>query len=289
MTIADGFAEVAAGHRERWLAARHGDRSPLRLESATDPARAVREASAGGEPGVVAWLRDVPAAGPECELADALADAVRAGWGVAVAIPGDATDLPRSERPRDAEPAAVAAALAARLEGARVVEQRLAEASIIADGPGLLTGALADGEPAGGVYARLVVAGLPEPGSDGIDFSAATINRSYLLWLDAANAELRRANTLLARAQLGKYDSAAGWFVNRLEHAQDEAERLAGLLEIEKQVAAQNHEYFDNARRKLHEPHHRIAEGIVRRASRLPGARAIGGAISRRMLPPGQG
>ena len=289
------LADVAAAHRERWVEARCGERAVVRLDSRPDPLETLRGALAGEPAGVIAWLDGVPKAGPDRALLDELVAAARRGWGIAVAVPGAGTELPPDPVAAAEQPAAVAAALAQALGDAEVVPQRLAEASIIATAAGPLAGELQDAETdVADVHAWLVLAGLDVAGSSALALSAGTLHRTYLLWLEASNAELNRANVRLARDRIGSYDTAAASLVNRVTLAQDaqrraEDERDAAIerLELEKQVAARNHGYFEDARAKLAEPHHRIAEGFVRRARRVPGAKLLGGTIARRTLPRG--
>jgi hypothetical protein len=292
------LVDAARAHRERWIAARCGDRAVLRLDCEPEPPRAVHRAVADAAPGVVAWLDGMTTAGPGAALADELVTAVRRGWGVALAIPACGAEPPTTPVPAPEEPEAIAAALAERLGNAEVIPQRLAEASIITSEPGPLTGSLDDLDPApSDVHAWLVLAGLPEVASGTFALSAGTLHRTYLLWLDAANAELRRANVRLAREHLGQYDAAAASTVHRIALAEEtaaraEAERDAALerLAAERSAAAAERsaaaKYYEITQAKWREPHLRIAEGIVRRARRVPGASRAGGAVARRMLPP---
>ena len=290
------LAGVALAHRERWVAARCGERAVVRLEHVADRLAAVRRAVAEDDgAGAITWLDGVPAAGPDDQLREQLATAARRGWGIALAIPGAAIEPPAAPVAAAAEPAAVAAALAAAFDSAEIVPQRLAEASIIAAEPGPLAGDWDDAEPAAAdVHAWLVLAGLPAAGADTVALSAGSLHRTYLVALEAANAELRRANVRLARERLGTFDTAAASVVNRVVLAEDamrraEEARDAAVerLELEKEVAARNHGYFEAARDQLAEPQHRIAAGIVRRARHVPGARRLGAAVARRALPRG--
>jgi hypothetical protein len=295
VTLTDGssatLTDVARTHRERWIAARCGDRAVLRLDREREPHRVLRSAVADGEPGVAAWLNGMPATGPRAELADELTSAVRRGWAVALAIPASGAELPPTPVPASEEPEAVAAALAERLGGAEVVPQRLAEMSIITSEAGPLTASLEELDPLpADVHAWLVLAGLPKKGSGTFALSAGTLHRTYLLWLDAANAELRRANVRLAREQLGKYDAAAASVVHRIALAEEAATRAAAERDAALERVATEHSaamrYYEITQAKLHEPHFRIAEGIVRRARRVPGARRVGTTVARRILPP---
>ena len=292
------LGDLARDHRRRWILARCGDRELLWLDDEADRLGAVRRAREAGSPGAIVWSAGVPAGGPEPELRDELVAASGRGWGVVLVVPGLAPELPGRPQPAAEEPERVAAALAAAFDRAELVPQRLAEASVIAAAAGPVSGSLDDAETtAADVHAWLVVAGLPDAGSDPVALAAGTLHRTYLLWLENANAELSRANVRLAREHLSVQDTAAASVVNRIHRAEEarrraeaaqhlaEAERdhAAALLEIEKEVAVRNHGYFEDARDKLAEPHHRIAEGIVRRARRVPGADRVGNRIARRL------
>ena len=78
--------------------------------------------------------------------------------------------------------------------------------------------------------------------------------------LETALASLRRANARLARERLGRHDAGAASIVWQLAETRRR-------LDTEVEVARRNDEYFQAARAKLGEPHHRAAErlgGIVR-------------------------
>jgi hypothetical protein len=275
------LADVARTHRDRWIAARCGDRPIVRLEAARDVAAAVRGALDAAEPGALV-LDGLPPDGLGADAIDGLAAAVERGWGVVVAVhsAGDALPAAPSE-----EPEAVAAALAGRLPGAAVVPQRLAEVSIIADAGAPLTARLDGVEPeAVDVEAWLVVAGLAEPAAaEPLAVAIGTVQRAYARWLDAANAALHQANVRLAREKLGAYDAAAASTARRIVAAEEE--RDAAREEMLK-VRDEAVQYFQITQAKLNLPHYRIAEGIAQRAGRVPGARRVGKAVVRRMLPP---
>ena len=63
-----------------------------------------------------------------------------------------------------------------------------------------------------------------------------------------------------------------------------ELEEIRRQLAIEIEVARQNDEYFQAARAKLDEPHHRAAERLYQVIAKLPG----GGAITRKALSRGR-
>jgi hypothetical protein len=86
--------------------------------------------------------------------------------------------------------------------------------------------------------------------------------------LEEAVASLRRANARLMREQLGRHDAAAASLVGQLS---DTRRRLA----VEIEVGRRNDEYFQAARSKLLEPHHRAAERLQEIVRSIPGGRAL--------------
>jgi hypothetical protein len=283
ISATEPLGDVARAHRVRWVAARCGDRTMVRLDGVPDVVSELRRALDGDERGALVALDGLRESELVPDLADDLAEAVRRGWAVVIAVRGEADELPAA--PAD-EPGTVAARLAGRIGGAVVIPQRLAQLSIIGAQPGPRTVTLDGVDPApADVDAWLVVAGLPAgDGPEPIAVALGSLHRAYARWLDAANAALRRANVRMARERLGTHDAAAASTARRIATA--ESERDAARAELG-QVRNEAMQYFQITQRKLNEPHYRIAEGIVRRAGRIPGARRVGNAVSRRMLPPG--
>jgi hypothetical protein len=276
-------ADVAAAHRERWIAARCVDRAVVRLDGAPDLLGALRAAVDAAEPGALV-LDGLPDAGLPAGAAEALAAAVQRGWGAVIAVHGSGDALPAG--PTD-DPEAVAARLADALPGATVIPQQLAEVSIIA-GDGPLTATLERPEPdPADVEAWIVVAGLPAEGEGAAPMALAlrTVHRAYARWLDAANAALREANVRMARERLGTHDAAAATIARKVTAVQAERDEIHEELLVVRNDAMQ---YFQITQRKLNLPHYRVAEGIAQRAGRIPGAHFVGRLITRRMqLPPG--
>jgi hypothetical protein len=282
ISASEPLSDVARSHRERWIAARCGDRTVMRLDGEPDLPAALRRAADADQPGALV-LDGLPDGALLSEVADGLAAAVQRGWGVAIAVHGTGDALPPS--PAD-DPEAVARALAERLPGAELIPQRLAEASIIADGAEPLSATLDGLEPdPADVEAWLVVAGLPASGqAEPLALALGSVHRAYARWLDAANAALRRANVRMARERLGTHDAAAATIARRVTAAQAERdEAREELLKVRNEAM----QYFQITQRKLNLPHYRVAEGVARRAGRIPGARLIGKAVTRRTLPPG--
>jgi hypothetical protein len=278
ISAAEPLADVARAHRARWMEARCGDRAVVRLDGAPDPLAALRDA-----PSPAAFVLDgLPDGGLADAAVDALAAAVERGDGVVLAVHGLGDALPAS--PAE-EPEAVAARLAERIPGAVVIPQRLAELSIIAAGDAPVRVEL-DAEPPApaDVEAWLVVAGLPDavPEPEPVAVAHSSIHRAYVRWLDAANATLRRANARMARERLGAHDAAAAKTARRIVMAEREREELREELGRVRNDAMQ---YFQITQAKLHEPHYRIAEGIVRRAGKVPGLRRVGKAVVYRLMP----
>lgn len=132
---------------------------------------------------------------------------------------------------------------------------------------------------------RMATTGGHDPAQAGTDGADAAVE---IARLERANAELARANARLAREKIAHHDSAASVYVGRadrrvldLEAVVAERDReiaeLRRRLAREIEAAKRNDEYFQAARAKLHERHHRVAEGLHRRLARLrPGRKASG-------------
>lgn len=127
-------------------------------------------------------------------------------------------------------------------------------------------------------------------------------HNSYMRALEQANRELQRTNVRLARRHLGKHDAAAASVVHRFQRRVEDAEAALAAKEAEAtalreqlasavDAAKQNDLYFQDARRQLSRPEHRLLLGVRGRVSRLPPvriARWVSGrrrADGRRQLP----
>jgi hypothetical protein len=178
-----------------------------------------------------------------------------------------------------------ARALADAIGGEVVAAQFLAEGALLepsggsAEAPAATVRRDLVGDPDDAV-AWLVAAGLPAdaalPGAAEGTITFAPAAWAYLARLERANEELQRANMRLARENLGVHDAAAASVIGRYEaqvteerrrnmELSAENRRLAEQLEIEIEVARRNDQYFQAARAKLNERHHRVIEGIHRR------------------------
>jgi hypothetical protein len=182
---------------------------------------------------------------------------------------------------RDAD-LATAAAVAERIGATVAASQSLVHGSIIA-GPGTAPPAVAP--DSAGVYpwrvlltANVDEADLARAASARLALSLESLHSEQLERLEAAYWSLRRANARLSRENLGRHDAAAATVASRLGR---EHEATTRQLQIEIEVGRRNDEYFQAARAKLNEPHHRAAEKLLELVRRLPGAQAL----SRKALP----
>jgi hypothetical protein len=252
---------VARSQLEAWAEALLGSRRVLALDGpiGADALRSTLEAEAWD---AVRWL-DAPA---EDLPVDALRGAGRAGLRVLLAVRG----LDRRQ----------GAALAERLGGVVAGAQVLVQGSMIATIGGEPPAAveLDSGSVHDGAVHRLLFAVNvdEEAASRAADTLAQVVVESafttQLARLEAAYWELRRANARLTRENLGRHDAAAASVVGRLSTELRETRRQ---LEIEIEVARRNDEYFQAARAKLDEPHHRAAERLHQMIGVLPGGRAL--------------
>ena len=271
MSSLPGTSEHAAErHLEAWAAALAGDRRTLELRGAAELVRNGRE-PVGGLDGheALTWL-DAPS---EALPVERLRDAAAAGVRIVLAVSGLA--------PEDA------AGLAERL-GALVAGEQLHVQGTLISGP--------DGAPG---FSPEAVGGSAEPprrilltanvepeeleraASMRLALALEDVHAAQLERLEAAYWSLRRANARLARENLGRHDAAAASVVGPLTTELEETRRR---LAIEIEVARQNDEYFQAARAKLDEPHHRAAERLYQVIARLPG----GGSITRKALSRGR-
>ena len=265
MSALPGTAEHAAErHLEAWAAALAGERRTLSL-------RGGAALDGVAEHDAITWL-DAPA---ETLPVERLRDAAAAGVRLVLAVSG----LERG----------AAAALAERL-GALVAGEQLHVQGTLISGP--------DGAPGGGGLPAAVGSGdepprrilltanvepeeLERAASVRLALALEDVHAAQLQRLEAAYWSLRRANARLARENLGRHDAAAASVVGPLT---TELEEIRRQLAIEIEVARQNDEYFQAARAKLDEPHHRAAERLYQVIAKLPG----GSAITRKALSRGR-
>ena len=263
MSALPGTPEHVAGrHLETWAAALAGDRRTLALRGP-----AALDGVAGHE--ALTWL-DAPA---DALPVDRLRDAAAAGVRVVLAVEG----LERE----------AAAPLAERL-GALVAGEQLQVQGTLISGLG---GAPAETPAAVGAGEdrprRILLTANVEPeeleraASVQLALALEDVHGAQLERLEAAYWSLRRANARLARENLGRHDAAAASVVGPLT---TELEEIRRQLAIEVEVARQNDEYFQAARAKLDEPHHRAAERLYQVLAKLPG----GGALTRKALSRGR-
>lgn len=169
-------------------------------------------------------------------------------------------------------------ALIARLPEPQVLEQRLAEASVIAP-------AGAGGEPVSGrlepvrddaAWANhwIVTVNVPADELRGasahVTFAAVPQASGYMRALEAANAELVRANARLARNWLGLHDASAASVLRRLADQSAAAEKW-------ERIAGNNDWGRVQAERQLDTRLHRAVESAYGFASGLPGVSAARG------------
>jgi hypothetical protein len=263
MSALPGTPEHAAErHLEAWAATLAGDRRALSLNGA-----ASLDALDGHD--AVTWL-DAPA---ETLPVERLRDAAAAGVRLVLAVAG----LERGD----------AAGLAERL-GALVAGEQLLVRGTLISGPDGAAGA-APAEVGGSEEPprRILLTANVEPeeleraASVRLALALEDVHAAQLERLEAAYWSLRRANARLARENLGRHDAAAASVVGPLT---TELEQMRRQLAIEVEVARQNDEYFQAARAKLDEPHHRAAERLYQVIAKLPG----GSAITRKALSRGR-
>jgi 2-polyprenyl-3-methyl-5-hydroxy-6-metoxy-1,4-benzoquinol methylase len=189
-------------------------------------------------------------------------------------------------------------ALVSRLPEPVMLEQRLAEASVIArvsDAPRELRGWFEnrDGDPAWAnhwIAAVGVETGELESATARLTVAMDLNQSRYMRALEEANADLRRINAQLGREHLGRHDAAVANVVRRIEEQRDAGIREAEArrneaearrddaerrLAIEVEVARRNDELFQQARAQLAKRPHRLILGLERRASRIPGVRRL--------------
>ena len=282
--------DIARGQRAAWAAGVCEGLSTLTVTGDGDEALA-RLSSRLGDGDVpwqaVAWPDGLAAAASLDRVAEVLGHAVSHGLRVAVAVPN--TRMLPTREARGSLGADEARRLADAIDGEIVAAQFLADGALIRS-TGRPTEALDArvrhdlvGDPEDAV-AWLLAAGVPGD-AVGAGLAEATITFAparwaYLTRLERANEELQLANTRLARKSLGVHDAAAASVIGRIDaelrEEQARNQQLAGeneylkkQLEIEVEVARRNDEYFQAARAKLNQRHHRLVEAVHRRTVRV--------------------
>ena len=185
-------------------------------------------------------------------------------------------------------------AAADRLGDAVVVEQHLAEASVLrrvgATGDIELRGSVRPSDEDDGSWANhwLLLTGVDAADLEGARASltaAITENQNgYMRLLERANADLRRHNARLARQWLGIHDAGAAAVLRRLEDAAAEAKHWESEARKWKQIADQNDWAAKVANAELDRVRHRAVIAVSSRLSANPGGRAI-----KRLLGRGRG
>jgi hypothetical protein len=264
--------DVTRRHVEAWAAPLIEGRRSLVLEGGADDPDLRAQLADAERWEAVCWL-DAPRTGLPLHL---LATAAGAGVRLVLAV-------------RGLDPAA-GEGLAERIGGHVVGRQAIVQASLIgdpadaADGGGPVV-SLADGGAA--AHRTLIVANAGSEETEGAldavaGLLAETVDATHVERLETAYRAMRRANARLVRENLGRHDAAAASVIGRLTTELAEATHR---LETEIEVARRNDEYFQAARSKLGEPHHRAAEKLYQMIGRIP----AGQALSRRLLSRGRG
>lgn len=184
-------------------------------------------------------------------------------------------------------------AAAERLGGVEILEQRLAEASVLRrageTGETELRGRLRAGGEDEAAWANhwLLIAGVDAAALDGarlrLSVTAASNQSGYMRQLERANADLRRHNARLARTWLGIHDAGAAVVVKRIDERASAAEESlrhwkgeAGKWEA---IADSNDWAFKDAQARLASPRYRAVDAVLGGLRRIPGA-----ALLRRLL-----
>ncbi|MDQ3851182.1 MAG: hypothetical protein M3296_11285, partial [Actinomycetota bacterium] len=160
----------------------------------------------------------------------------------------------------------------ARLPRALAIPQHAVEATWLGDGPRETIALTVPRRQLDDALRIVIAAGFDEGAlaatAGGVDVAGDALHGVHLRALEAANAELRRANARLASEHLGIQDAAAARMVSALEAA----ERLASEWQVE---AANNDARLQHARLLLQTPRHRAADALHYRLDTIPGARAL--------------
>lgn len=176
-------------------------------------------------------------------------------------------------------------AAADRLGDALLVEQRLAEASVLlpAGGEGELAlgGRVRVGERADPAWANhwLVLVGF-EPAS--IDVARARLSltvaanpNGYMRLLEEANRDLRLHNARLARRWLGVHDAAAGVTLRRLEEIEQEARHWERDARKWEEIAGHNDWARQLTEKRFARRRYEIADTVADAVNGLPGIRQL--------------
>ena len=164
-------------------------------------------------------------------------------------------------------------ALIERLPEPALLCQRLGEASVIApagERDAVLTGRLEEAGDPDEAWANhwIVACGVPaeqlRAASARLSFVASPQGNAYMRALEAANAELLRANARLARGWLGVHDAAAGAVVGNLAWQTSEATKW-------KEIADRNDWARQGLQAQLDAPRHRAVDAARDALLALPG------------------
>jgi hypothetical protein len=196
----------------------------------------------------------------------------RAGEGARVLVAFERQDgQPQSPRV-DAPPQDAARALAERLPSAVVLRQFLAEGSVIASPEGngaapeldLQAGDTRDEDAA----ALIVVSGFDEDAVSraraSLRFTATPVLLSYVRGLEAAHAELLRANRELMRERVGREGSAAASLLN----AQSQLEEMRA-------IAKEHEAHIHRVRAWYDAPRYHLVDRIRDAVIKVPGFTAF--------------
>jgi hypothetical protein len=168
-----------------------------------------------------------------------------------------------------------ASAVVARLPGSVVLRQFLAEGSlIVGDGSGELEASLQSTDAAPDDAAAVIVAtGFEDLELAGaradMRLAVAPVMRSYVRFLEGANAELLRANRELARERIGSAGSAAASIADMRARA-NEAEQKARDME---DIARQHEEMVHRVRAWYDAPRYHLVDRVRDVLRRIPGFR----------------
>jgi hypothetical protein len=181
--------------------------------------------------------------------------------------------------------------VARRLGGATVLDQHLGEASLIGlpgEGAAELRGRLLEHEQES-AWANhwVLVAGVDDAALERaralVGLAAAPQHNQYMRQLEAANAELLRANLRMGRAWLGIHDAAAAVIVRKLEERNEQLHKA--LLESRSQarqwkgIADRNAYARELLSKEAQRARYRIVDSVFGAVARIPllGRAARGG------------
>jgi SAM-dependent methyltransferase len=103
-----------------------------------------------------------------------------------------------------------------------------------------------------------------------MQLEAAPVHNRYMLNLERANTELRRANARLARGFLGIADSAAAALIAKIERTERELAAANERLR-EREQEAELHTWIDQLHRQIYEHKHQVQAMEATRVWRLAG------------------